>query len=98
MDDGTTLIVYTNKCAGLNSHLKHKIKRIRGSNTHYVAGYITEACWRMNIRALKKDHIENFFDMIAPLSVYESKKLEDDKGDEVRDTDESIDVRFEHDV
>jgi len=47
----------------------------------------------MNIRTLKKDHIENFFDMIAPLSVHELKELEDDEGDEESDTDESIDAR-----
>ena len=36
--------------------------------------------------------------MIAPLSVHEPKELEDDEDDEESETDESIDVRFEHDV
>ena len=60
MDDGTTLVVHTNKCEGLNSHLKHKIKRIRGTRQHYVAGYIAEACWRMNMRVSNRATLRTF--------------------------------------
>lgn len=47
------LRVHTNKCEGLNAHLKHKLKRIRGTALHYVDGYLQEAAFRQNARAMK---------------------------------------------
>jgi len=54
-----------------------------------VAGYIAEACWRMNMPASNSDNLENFFDQIAPLAVHELEVQEDD-------SDESVDVEMEH--
>jgi hypothetical protein len=48
------LQVHTNKCEGLNAHLKAKLKRIKGSRLKYIDGYIREAVWRQNSRARKE--------------------------------------------
>ncbi|KAJ1345782.1 hypothetical protein KIN20_000392 [Parelaphostrongylus tenuis] len=61
LEKETKLVVHKNKCKGLNFHLKQKIKRIQGTDKYFVVWYITETSWRINIRAGKKDHIENFF-------------------------------------
>jgi hypothetical protein len=45
------LRVHTNKCEGLNAHLKHKLKRVRGTSLQYVDGYVAEAAFRQNSRA-----------------------------------------------
>ena len=59
------LRVHTNKCEGLNAHLKHKVKRLRGTRLHYVAGYLAEAVFRMNARCLLLDTLEAFFKLVA---------------------------------
>jgi IS1 family transposase len=56
--------VHTNKAEGLNSHLKHKLKRIRGTRAHYIDGYISEAVWRQNARAKKDCLFEAFVDLL----------------------------------
>ena len=60
MDDGTILNVNTNKCEGLWAHLKHKTKRIYGTNTNLTNSYMKEALFRYNTRANNKTIMEAF--------------------------------------
>ena len=70
--DGEELRVHTNKCEGLNAHLKHKLKRIRGTSRRYVEGYLAEAVFRQNSRAMKESPFEAFLDMISePIDFHE---------------------------
>jgi len=57
--------VHTNKCEGLNSHLKHKLKRIRGTRTNLVDGYLAEAVFRQNCRARNIHPYQAFMELAA---------------------------------
>lgn len=69
------LRVHTNTVEGLNSHLQHKIKRIRGTSLHYVNGYLAEAVFRLNARASLQQPIEAFVDLVA----FEPVELRDEE-------------------
>jgi hypothetical protein len=82
------LRVHTNKCEGLNAHLKHKVKRLRGTRLHYVSGYLAEAVFRMNVRCLLLDPLEAFFKLVA----VDSGLPEREEREEPVDDYEEIDV------
>lgn len=60
LPDGSKLRIHTNKCEGLWSHLKHKIKKIRGTSKSLLQSYISEGVFRMNIRASKSNIFQSF--------------------------------------
>lgn len=75
------LRVHTNKCEGLNAHLKHKLKRIRGTSRRYVEGYLAEAVFRQNSLALLMTPFEAFLDLISePVEFNETEEDEDEDG------------------
>jgi len=75
--DGEELRVHTNKCEGLNSHLKHKIKRLRGTSRQNVEGYLAEAVFRMNVTALKSNVFESFIDLLSDNLEFDAERVID---------------------
>jgi hypothetical protein len=62
--DGRIFHVHTNKQEGLHSHLKHKMKKIFGTCTDHVDGYIAEAILRLNASAEGKTVFMFFMEQI----------------------------------
>jgi len=93
------LRVHTNRCEGLNSHLKHKIKRLRGTALHYVQGYLAETVFRMNSRCLLVDPLEAFFKLVSfndglPEGEERNEPVEEPDGEEIEVIDdEQVDER-----
>jgi len=95
------LRVHTNRCEGLNSHLKHKIKRLRGTALHYVQGYLAETVFRMNSRCLHLDPLEAFFNLVSVRSGLPEREERDEPVEEIDGNeievvdDEEVDERTE---
>jgi transposase-like protein len=84
------LRVHTNKCEGLNSHLKHKMKRIHGTSRRNVPGYLSEAVLQMNARANKVTPYEQFVDIAqTPILIHDEEEF--DLGDGEWEVDEESD-------
>lgn len=85
------LRVHTNKCEGLNAHLKHKLKRLRGTSRRHVEGYLAEAVFRMNSRASNLTPFEAFVRMISSLNVPRDDDRDSGGADDDEDDEWSID-------
>ena len=87
------LRVHTNKCEGLNSHLKHKVKRLRGTSRRNVMGYLGESVGRMNATALKMSSFEFFADLILT----EPVEIREDETNSEADADWDVNFSDEED-
>jgi hypothetical protein len=67
LENGIPLRVHTNKSEGSWAHLKHKIKRIYGTNHNLLSSYIAEAVFRQNCRAKQWNILEKLFEQMSTI-------------------------------
>jgi hypothetical protein len=58
-ENGQNLRIHTNKSKGSWAHLKHKMKRLYGTNNNLIASYVAEAVFRQNCRAKNGTFLRN---------------------------------------
>uniref|UniRef100_A0A915DIT2 Uncharacterized protein n=1 Tax=Ditylenchus dipsaci TaxID=166011 RepID=A0A915DIT2_9BILA len=70
------LRVHTNKVEGFWSHVKHKIKPIRGTSEPLKSFYIDDAVFRQNCDAENNNMLELFFERISMIYRIDNYELQ----------------------